>query len=135
MAIFAKIEKGIVTDLIVAEQKFIDSGAVGDPKQWIETAMDGSIRKNYARIGDTFDEKLDAFVAPRKFNSWTLDEQKAKWVPPMPKPNVDSKWDENTGRWVQKRPVVTKAEVTNIQLRDAMVDEVAVDATIDEIPQ
>ena len=69
MSHFAKIETGIVTEVIVAEQDFINtlSGT------WIETSYTGSIRKNYAGIGDTYDSTRDAFISPKPFSSWTLD--------------------------------------------------------------
>ena len=50
MAHFAKIENGVVTQVIVAEQEFIDSGSLGDPTQWIQTSYNGNIRNTYVLI-------------------------------------------------------------------------------------
>lgn len=109
MGYFAHIDdNNIVTQVIVADQGFIDSGAVGDPLKWIETAYnsdtDGtpSLRKNYAGIGYTYDAELDAFVPPKPFPSWTLDSNTAQWVPPIPMPLDDQpyKWDEQSNNWV-----------------------------------
>ena len=64
MSHFAKVENGIVTQVIVAEQDFIDSGAVGDPSLWIQTSYTGSIRGCYAGIGFTYDADIDEFIPP-----------------------------------------------------------------------
>lgn len=64
MSHFARVENGIVTAVIVAEQNFIDSGAVGDPAQWFETSYTGSIRGVYAGIGFTYDPVSDQFTPP-----------------------------------------------------------------------
>mgnify|MGYP001594010785 CR=1 FL=1 len=84
MAHFAEIdEKGIVKRVIVAEQDFIDSGKVGDPKNWIQTSYDTHngvhllggtpLRKNYAGIGYTYDKVRDAFIPPPQKN-WNLND-------------------------------------------------------------
>ena len=101
MPYFAEIKDGRVVRVIVADQKFIDSGLVGDPKEWIETAIDDSLRKNYAGIGHTYDQSLDAFVPPKPYASWTLDTDACKWQSPKPSPK-DGKfylWDEPTLDW------------------------------------
>ena len=77
MAHFAKVENGLVIDVIVAEQEFINSGAVGDPSSWVQTSYNtyagvhklGGIplRKNYAGIGYTYDAQRDAFIPPNPF--------------------------------------------------------------------
>lgn len=134
MASFAKVENGvviktvlnaqnevveeiradnIVTEVIVAEQDFIDSGAVGDPSLWIQTSyntvggkhlLGGTpLRKNFAAIGYTYDRVRDAFIPPKPFESWALDEDTCLWGPPMPYPN-DGKnyaWDDSVGNWVE----------------------------------
>ena len=117
MSHFAKIENGVVTQIIVAEQDFIDSGAVGDPSQWYQTSYNtrGGVhelggtpyRKNYAGIGFTYDKNLDAFIPPKPFASWTLNETTCLWEAPIVKPNGNYKWDEelyqsdNTQGWVE----------------------------------
>lgn len=118
MAHFAEIdEKGIVKRVIVADQDFIDSGAVGNPSNWIQTSyntrggihygQDGqpdngtALRKNYAGVGFTYDSERDAFYAPQPFPSWALDENTCHWNAPTPMP-VDGqryKWNEDTLAW------------------------------------
>lgn len=110
MAHFAKIENGIVTQVIVAEQDFIDSGAVGDG--WIQTSYNTyggqhpegrPLRKNYAGVGFTYDSQRDAFIPPKPFPSWTLVEDTCQWVPPVAMPIDDNvySWDEATLSWMQ----------------------------------
>ena len=73
MSYFAKVENGLVTYVIVADQEYID--ALPDKELWIETTMDGSIRKNYACIGFVYDQNRDAFISPKIYPSWVLNEQ------------------------------------------------------------
>ena len=119
MSHFAEIdETNTVLRVIVAEQDFIDTGAVGDPSKWIQTSyntrggvhygQDGQpdggeqMRKNYAGIGYTYDAGRDAFIPPKPFASWTLDEETCYWNPPTPMPNDNTKiwtWNETTQSW------------------------------------
>lgn len=117
MSHFAKIENGTVTQVIVAEQDFINSGAVGDPNSWVQTSYntrkgvhygpdgqpDGGValRKNYAGIGYTYDSARDAFVPPKPFDSWQLDETTCQWAAPVPYPTDDQKyvWNESARSW------------------------------------
>lgn len=64
MSHFARVENNTVVEVIVAEQDFIDSGAVGDPSLWIQTSYTGSIRGCFAGIGFTYDANLDEFIPP-----------------------------------------------------------------------
>lgn len=60
-------------------------------------------RKNYAGIGFTYDAQRDAFIPPKPFNSWVLDEETCLWIAPVPIPN-DGKfytWNEQTTSWVE----------------------------------
>jgi hypothetical protein len=113
MSHFAKVESGVVTQVIVAEQDFINSGAVGDPASWIQTSyntpggehmLGGTpLRKNYAGIGCIYDEVRDAFYAPQPFPSWTLNEETCQWQAPVAMP-VDGKiynWNEESLSWVE----------------------------------
>jgi len=96
---FAQLDdNAVVTQVIVAGQDFIN----GLDGTWIETAMDGSIRKNYAGIGYTYDAQRDAFYTPQPFPSWTLDEA-CHWQAPTPMP-TDGKiytWNELTLSWIE----------------------------------
>lgn len=110
MAHFAKVENGVVTQVIVAEQDVIDSGLFGTG--WVQTSYrtvggqhpeDRPLRKNYAGIGYTYDEQRDAFYAPQPFPSWTLNEDTCIWEPPVSFPNDGGiyNWDEDNQQWVK----------------------------------
>ena len=110
MAHFAHVTNGIVDQVIVAEQDFIDSGAVGNPSEWIQTSYNTHggqhpegrpLRKNYAGVGYTYDAVKDAFIPPKPFASWTLDDDTCLWNAPVAMP-TDGKsyvWDEATTSW------------------------------------
>lgn len=115
MAHFAQIDdKNIVVQVIVAEKDVIDSEIFGDPKKWIQTsyntyggvhALNGlPLRKNYAGIGYFYDELRDAFIAPKPFDSWILNEQTCLWEAPVSRPNDDNsyRWDEKGLAWVKE---------------------------------
>ena len=111
MAHFAKVENGIVTQVIVAEQDVIDSGLFGEPSLWVQTSyntfggqhkLGGTpLRKNYAGIGYTYDKNRDAFISPKPYNSWTLNEETCLWESPTPYPQDGQKygWNEETLNW------------------------------------
>jgi hypothetical protein len=116
MSHFAKVENGIVTQVIVAEQDVIDSGLFGTG--WVQTSYNTyagvhrnggtPLRKNYAGAGYTYDSGRDAFIPPKPFPSWGLNETTCLWDAPTPMPVVEGKsftWDEPTTSWV---------EVTNV---------------------
>jgi hypothetical protein len=65
------------------------------------TSYNGNIRKNYAGIGFTYDEALDAFIPPKPFESWLLNEETAQWEAPVPYPDGDlmHSWNEELGDW------------------------------------
>jgi len=109
MSHFAKIENGIVTEVIVAEQEYIDT----IEGQWIQTSyntlgnihkLNGTpLRKNFAGIGYTYDSELDAFIPPKPYASWVLDETTCLWEAPTSKPTDGKKydWNESTTSWVE----------------------------------
>lgn len=112
MSHFAKVENGIVTQVIVAEQSFIDKGLVGNPKSWIQTSYNTHggrhpegrpLRKNYAGIGYTYDVARDAFIPPQPFESWVLDQDTCQWTAPtsMPTDGGLYNWNEATISWVE----------------------------------
>jgi hypothetical protein len=110
MAHFAKVEDGIVTQVIVAEQDVIDGGLFGDG--WVQTSYNTyggqhpegrPLRKNFAGIGFTYDVERDAFIPPQPFPSWTLGEDTCLWEPPVAYPD-DGKlyiWDEEALVWIE----------------------------------
>ena len=116
MSHFAKVVDNIVTEVIVAEQDFIDT--LPDSSAWVQTSYntrggkhyapnshdeDGGValRKNYAGIGYTYDSTRDAFIPPQPFPSWTLNEDTCYWTAPVAYPS-DGKfyeWDESIVNW------------------------------------
>ena len=101
MSHFAKLDNNnIVTEVIVAEQDFINSGLVGDSFLWVQTSYNNNFRKQYAGIGYTYDKANDVFISPKPYASWTLDAS-FDWQPPTAMP-VDDKmyaWNESTKAW------------------------------------
>jgi len=68
---------------------------------WVEYWRDGGERKNPATIGGVYDEARDAFIPPKPFESWVLDEDTCLWVAPVPMPEDGAySWDEEAGEWV-----------------------------------
>jgi len=69
---------------------------------WVQTSYNQTFRKNYAGIGFTYDEARDAFIPPKPYLSWVLDEDTCLWVAPIPYPTdgADYFWDEDAGDWV-----------------------------------
>ena len=102
MSHFAEIDKdGIVQRVIVAEQDFINSGKVGDSFNWVQTSYNGNFRKQFPGIGYTYDKTRDAFIEPKPFASWILDEDTCVWNAPETYPD-DGKiydWNEDTQAW------------------------------------
>lgn len=97
MAHFANVDaNNVVIQVIVAEQDFIDSGAMGDPSMWIQTSYNtiagehvagkAPLRKNFAGVGYTYDPDRDAFVPPKPNSTFILDEDKCIWIPPVAEP-------------------------------------------------
>ena len=122
MAHFAKIENGVVTQVIVVANKDT-ADASGVEKEhigaafcerlfggeWKQTSYNGNFRKNYAGIGYTYNAGIDAFVPPKPFASWVLDNDTAQWNAPVAMP-ADAgtgdppkryDWDEPTTSWVE----------------------------------
>jgi hypothetical protein len=103
-------ENNIVTEVIVGidETELIEGK---DPETWysefrgqrcVRTSYNGNVRKNYAGIGFAYDETLDAFIAPKPFESWLLDGETAQWVAPIayPTDGLIYAWDEEALDWV-----------------------------------
>lgn len=113
MSHFAKVKDGIVVQVIVAEQDVIDSGLFGDPASWVQTSYNTHggvhanggtpLRKNYAGVGFSYDLYRDAFIPPRPYKSWPLNEQTCLWEPPVPMPEDGKRyrWDEITTSWME----------------------------------
>ena len=125
MAHFAKVQNGLVTQVIVTEPEFFETFVDTSPGEWIQTSYNTrggkhynsqtnelsenqskALRKNYAGIGFSYDVNKDAFIPPKPYNSWILDEETCLWESPIPRPQ-DGKlynWDENTLTWIERVP-------------------------------
>jgi hypothetical protein len=102
-------ENNIVTEVIVGvdETKLIEGQ---DPETWYgefrgqackRTSYNANIRKNYAGIGYAYDAVVDAFIPPKPFASWVLNEETAQWDAPTPAPEGNYRWDEETLSWIE----------------------------------
>ena len=104
MSHFAEINNdGVVQRVIVAEQDFINSGAVGDSFNWVQTSYNDNFRKQFAGIGGTYNKEKDIFIAPQPFPSWALDSND-DWQPPTAKPDDGKEyyWDEPSTSWKEQ---------------------------------
>jgi len=113
MAHFAKVVDGRVTQVIVAEPEFFQTFVDSSPGEWIQTSYNTRggvhtnggtpLRKNYAGIGYTYDRVRDAFIPPKPFDSWSLNDDTCLWEPPTPYPTDGKlyKWNEETQAWVE----------------------------------
>ena len=116
MAHFAKVNNGIVVQVIVAEPEFFDTFVDSSAGTWLQTsynthggvhALGGTpLRKNYAGMGYTYDATLDAFIAPKPYPSWTLNEDTCLWEAPTTYPDdgKDYTWGEATTSWIEVTP-------------------------------
>ena len=122
MGHFAKVNNGVVEQVIVAEQEFFDTFVDSSPGVWLQTSYNTrggvhydpatgepsadqskALRKNYAGIGYSYDATRDAFIPPKPYASWVLDEQTCLWNAPVPYPTDGKRyqWDEATTSWVE----------------------------------
>jgi hypothetical protein len=120
MAHFAKVDQGIVVDVIVAENEFFENFIDTTPGEWIQCSYNThggvhynpetgepsddqskALRKNYPSVGFTYDFDKDAFIEPKPYPSWILDEESCTWSAPVDHP-MDGlyRWDEDTTSWV-----------------------------------
>ena len=111
MAHYAKVNNGLVEQIMVAEAEFFDTFVDSSPGQWIQTSYNTHggvhsnggtpLRKNYAGIGFTYDTSRDAFYAPQPYPSWVLDEDSCLWEAPTAMPNDGQSytWNEDTTSW------------------------------------
>ncbi len=106
MSHFAEIDNNnIVTRVLVGNNDFPNEGYDWFVENlggtWIKTSYNSTIRKNFAGIGYTYDENRDAFIPPKPYDSWTLNEDTCQWQAPTPYPNDDKiyQWDESNTTW------------------------------------
>tara|TARA_B100001059_G_C17462834_1_gene393019 strand:+ start:73 stop:393 length:321 start_codon:yes stop_codon:yes gene_type:complete len=98
---WAKVNNGLVEKVIIANEDFFDTFVDDSAGTWIETKIDGSIRKNYAGISFSYDATRDAFIPPQPYLSWVLNETTCIFEAPITHPN-DGKiydWNETTTEW------------------------------------
>jgi len=116
MASFAKIglNNKVIEVLSVHNNELLDSNGVEQEVNgidfltkltgwsiWVQTSYNNNFRKNHAGIGYTYDEDRDAFIAPKPFNSWILNEDTCQWEAPTayPTDGEDYTWNEETTTW------------------------------------
>ena len=120
MAHFAKLDenKTVIEVIVVNNQVLLDPNGIereelgiaflitwsGGHPWWRQTSYNGTFRKNYAGIGYTYDQSKDAFIPPRPFASWLLDETTCQWEPPIPYPMDDKVyfWNESIQNWEEQ---------------------------------
>lgn len=96
----------LLVDGVESEEKGIEfcKGLLGQHTNWIQTSYNGSFRKNYASYNSTYDSARDAFIPPKPFDSWILNDETCKWESPTPMPVVEGKlyyWNEETIEWLE----------------------------------
>ena len=128
MGHFAKVENGLVTKVIVADLEFFKTFVDTSPGEWIQTSYNTrggihykpdstepsedqskTLRMNYAGIGYTYDKIKDAFIPPKPYDSWILNEETCLWDSPVAYPTaVDAHgnrkiytWNESSVSWLE----------------------------------
>jgi hypothetical protein len=116
MAHFAHIENGIVQQVIAIRDNDAQDPApfYSEPMgqafirdklklagEWRQTSYNGTFRKNYAGLGYRYDEVLDAFIPPKPYPSWVVNEETCLWEAPVPYPEGGEpyNWNEEEQRW------------------------------------
>jgi hypothetical protein len=111
MAHFAKLIVGnivekvevVSNDIATTEQAGIDflNNLYNTRDVWKQTSYNGNIRKNFAGIGFKYDQTRDAFIPPKPFNSWTLNETTCLWEAPVALPDTENRynWNEENQTW------------------------------------
>ncbi len=117
MAYFAKLGTGNIVEQVISINNSVITDANGIEQEqlgvdfinklyntrdvWKQTSYNSTFRKNYAGIGYQYDQERNAFIAPKPFNSWILNEDTCKWEAPITKPQDDKKytWNEQTLYW------------------------------------
>ena len=120
MAYFAKLGTGNIIETVISINNSVITDSNGIEQEqlgvdfinklyntrdvWKQTSYNNNFRKNYAGIGYHYDQARDAFIAPKPFNSWILNEDTCRWEAPIPMPNNVSptkkcNWNESTLTW------------------------------------
>jgi hypothetical protein len=116
MAHFAQLDNNVVLQVIVVHNnELMNNGVESEAKgiafchslfpgtNWAQTSYNANIRKNYAGVGFTYDAQRDAFIPPKPYPSWVLNETTCQWESPVPYPQDGKRyiWDEATQTWVE----------------------------------
>ena len=123
MAHFAELDSNNVVKQVIVVSNADTSTAQGEEKEsigiafcerllggtWVKTSYNATIRKNYAGIGYTYDKDRDAFIPPKPYASWVLDENTCLWNVPVAMPSDAGQgdppkmytWNEETVNWVE----------------------------------
>jgi hypothetical protein len=116
MAHFAKLDENdtVISVIVVNDEWLDDNGTESEAKgiaalqawsghpHWAQTSYNNTIRTRYAGIGYTFDRVRNAFITPKPYPSWVLDEATTEWTAPVPMPEEGRwAWDEGTLTWVE----------------------------------
>jgi len=111
MAHFCKLGVGnivervelVSNDIATTEQAGVDflNNLYGTRDVWKQTSYNGNIRKNFAGIDYKYDQARDAFIPPKPFNSWILNEDTCLWEAPVAYPDDDNRytWNETNQTW------------------------------------
>ena len=121
MAYFAKLGTGNIVETVISINNAVITDANGVEQEqlgndfinklyntrdvWKQTSYNNNIRKNYASVGYTYDQTRDAFIAPKPFNSWILNEDTCRWEAPVAMPTTTLEenqyyfWNESILNW------------------------------------
>ena len=117
MAYFAKLGTGNIVEQVISINNSVITDSNGIEQEqlgvdfinklyntrdvWKQTSYNNNIRKNYAGIGFQYDQQRDAFIPPKPYNSWVLNEDTCRWIAPVAYPQDDNKyiWNESTLTW------------------------------------
>ena len=117
MAHFAKLGAGNIVEQVIVIHNSVITDNNGDEQEqlgvdfinnlygtrdvWKQTSYNRNIRKNFAGVGYTYDQTRDAFIPPKPYNSWTLNETTCGWEAPVAYPNDGQKysWNEINQQW------------------------------------
>jgi hypothetical protein len=124
MAYFAKLGTGNIVEQVISINNAVITDANGVEQEqlgndfinklyntrdvWKQTSYNNNIRKNFAGIGYQYDQQRDAFIAPKPFNSWILNEDTCRWEAPVAKPTTELEdnqyysWNESIINWEVK---------------------------------
>ena len=122
MAHFAQLDNNnkVIQVIVVADEECLDRNGrerewvgqrflrslFGDNTRWVQTSFNGNRRVRYAGVGYSYDEQRDAFIPPKPFDSWLLDEPTLLWKPPVEMPTDDQnyEWSEEDQNWIVPVP-------------------------------